>query len=437
MSEFYQENLILSFKSKITKILAPIIIIILGFAFFKLMVATRGKAPEIKIQEHVWRVEQTRIKKQKLAPVITLYGKTETNALFNAAAPATSEVVQLEVKEGEFVEQGKLMLALDPQDFKPQIMQAQAKVNELQALISSEKIRHEVNLLSLKNEQKLLKLNEKALQRAEKIKRQNLASVSETEQAMQQVEKQRLAYNSMKFKVSEHEARLEQLKARLVQAQADLQKSHLAMQRSQIFAPFAGVVAKVNVALGDRVNSNEKLLSFYSMQQLDIRAKLPINILGDVQDALKRGEVLKGTASNGDRHVDIVLVRLSGEAQASGVDAIFTIDPADTSFRIGSIVVVRLQRNAQDDLIKVPYEAMYGMDRLYKIVDRRLQKVKVTTIGEAQLDETDPLPQLLVRSDELKNGDTILSTHLPNAVSGLKVQLAEQISGADRMQNTQ
>ncbi len=417
----------MSVKSKVTTIITPVIIIILGIGFFKLMVATRDKTPDIEIKEHIWRVEQSRVIKQKLAPVITLYGKTETTELFNAAAPAASEVVRLLVKEGEFIEQGQLMLSLDPQDFAPLVMQAQAKVNELQASIRSEKIRHEINQISLKNEQKLLKLSEKALQRAEKIKRQKLGSVSETEQAMQQVERQRLAYNSMKFKVSEHEARMEQLQARLLQAEADLQKSRLAMQRSQIYAPFSGIVAKVNVSQGDRVNANEKLLSFYSMQQLDIRARLPINILGDVQAALKRGEVLKGTASNGGRHVDVRLVRLSGEAQASGVDAIFTIENPDVSFRIGSIVVVRLQRSAQEGLMKVPYQAMYGMDRLYKIVDGRLQKVKVTTIGEAQLEHNDneALPQLLVRSKELNSGDMILSTHLPNAVSGLKVQVVE------------
>ncbi len=418
----------MSFKSKITTLLVPIIIIILGFGFFKLMLATRDKTPDIEIHEHVWRVQQTQVNKQKRAPVITLYGKTETTELYNAAAPAASEVVQLLVKEGEFIEQGQLMLSLDPRDFEPLLMQAQAKVNELQASIRSEKIRHEINQLSLNNELKLLKLSKKALQRAEKIKRQKLGSVSETEQAMQQVEKQRLAYNSMKFKVSEHEARLEQLQARLLQAEADLQKSRLAMQRSQIHAPFSGVVAKVNVSQGDRVNGNEKLLSFYSMQELNIRAKLPINILADVQSALQRGQVLRGTASNGGRHAGIRLVRLSGEAQASGVDAIFTIEKAQASFRIGSILVVRFQRSAQEGLMKVPYQAMYGMDRLYKIVDGRLQKVKVTTIGEAQLENaaSDTSPQLLVRSDELNSGDRILSTHLPNAVSGLKVQVVEQ-----------
>lgn len=412
----------------IKKLLIPAIIFILAIVFFKLLLATKAKSPVIEIEEHVWRVEQTKVEKQKLSPVITLYGKTETSDLLNAAAPAPSQVAKVLVKEGEYIDKGQLMLSLDQEDFEPLLKQAQGKVSELKALIRSEKLRHEINLVSLENEKKLLRLSEKALARAEKVKKQNLGSISETEQAMQQVEKQRLAFNTMQFSVNEHEARVDQLQARLQQAEAELVKSRLALERSQIYAPFSGVVAKVNVAQGDRVNSNETLLSFYSMETLDIRAKLPVNILSEVQQSLAKGQVLKGIASNGGRQVPISLERLSGEAQTSGVDAIFKIKEKTTGFRIGSIVVVRLQREAQNDLFIVPYQAMYGTDRLYKILDNRLQAVKVNSVGEYHLQNQpalDAQPQLLISSDELHSGDMILSTHLPNAINGLKVDIVK------------
>jgi len=413
------------------KFFIPVIIFILAIAFFKLMVASKDETPAIAIDEHVWRVEQRIIETQKLAPVITLYGKIETSELLNAAAPAPSQVAKVLVKEGEHIDKGQLMLALDVNDFEPLLKQAQGKVNELKALIKSEQLRHKVNISSLKYEKKLLNLSEKALARAEKVKNQNLGSVSETEQAMQQVEKQRLTYNAMQFSVNEHETRLEQLQARLLQAEAELSKARLALERSQIYAPFSGVVARVNVARGDRVNSNEKLLSFYSMERLEVRAKLPINVMAEVQQNLRDGHRLTGIASNGGQQVPVVLERLSGEGQASGVDAIFLIQDNDSRFRIGSIVVVSLQRAAQENVIKVPYQAMYGTNRLYKIVDNRLQTVKVQTIGEYpsqsqsqdQSMDINNQPQLLIRSDELQSGDVILSTHLPNAFSGLKVEL--------------
>jgi len=416
------------------KFIIPVIIFVFAIAFFKLMLATKDESVEIEIEEHVWRVEQTIIKKLKLSPAITLYGRIETSELLNAAAPAAGQVAKVLVKEGQHIDKGQLMLALEAEDFEPLIKQSQGKVNELKALIKSELLRHEVNLDSLKNEKKLLLLSEKALNRAEKVKRQNLGSVSETEQAMQKVEKQRMAYNSMQFSVNEHEARQEQLQARLLQAEAELSRNQLAFKRSQIYAPFKGVVAKVNVAQGDRVNSNEKLLSFYSMEGLDIRAKLPINMMAEVQQNIRDGHVLTGMASNGGQQVPVILKRLSGEGQASGVDAILSMQANGSHFRIGSIAVVRLQRMAQGDLIAVPYQAMYGTDRLYKIVDNRLQSVTVQSVGEyaaadknsaMSLDQSQKMTQLLIRSDELNSGDAILSTHLPNAFSGLKVDLVE------------
>ena len=100
--------------------------------------------------------------------------------------------------------------------------------------------------------------------------------------------------------------------------------------------------------------------------------------------------------------------------------------------RVGSIVVLNLQRSAQKNLIKVPYQAMYGTDRLYKIVANRLALVKVKTIGEyrqtvlqqdsIQMNQS----QLLIKSEELQDGDEILTTHLPNAFTGLKVESTDK-----------
>jgi len=424
------------------KFIIPLIIFILAIVFFKVMLSTKDKSAAVEINEHIWRVEQSIVDKQRLSPAITLYGRVESSELLNSAAPAASQVAKVLVKEGETIEKGQLMLSLDKADFEPLLKQAQAKVNELDALIKSEQLRHEMNLTSLKNEKILLKLSEKALARLEKVKRQNLGSISDTEQAMQQLEIQRLSYNKMQFSVNEHPARHEQLEARLMQAHADLEKSRLALDRSQIYAPFTGIVAKVNVAQGDRVNNNEKLLSFYSTERLEIRAKLPVNIFAEIQQSIRQGQTLKGAAIsgrryNGDQQVPLILERLSGEAQASGVDAIFTIAAEKVYFRIGAIVVVRLQRSARDNMIKVPYQAMYGSERLYQIKEGRLQVVKVKTIGEyygfendsrngsKKSSETDSEAQLLIASDALSSGDTILATHLPNAFTGLKVEIVK------------
>jgi len=408
------------------KIIIPFIIIALAIVFTKFMIGSKDKAPDINVKEHIWRVQQSVIKKQTLSPALTLYGRVESSELLNAAAPAAGQILKVLVKEGQTIEKDQLMLAMDTADFEPLVKSAQAKVNELKALLKSEQLRHKINLASLKNEKQLLNLSEKALSRAVKVKRQNLGSVSETELAMKQVEIQRLSYLKIQFSVQEHEVRQDQLEARLMQAEAELAKTQLALERSQIIAPFTGVVAKVNVAQGDRVNANEKLLSFYSTERLEIRAKIPADSLPEVQQSLNNGQLLHAIAINGGQQLALVLERISGEAQASGVDAIFAIKSEKVHFRMGAIVVVRLQRVARDNMIIVPYQSMYGSKRLYQIKEGRLQLVKAQTIGEYYTEkETNTDNRLLISSDELKNGDIILATHLPNAFSGLKVELVK------------
>ena len=413
------------------KIIIPLIIFACAILFFKFMLSSKDKTADISVDEHIWRVDQVQVNKQLLSPSLTLYGRVESSELLNAAAPAASQVAKVLVKEGEYIKKGQLMLSLDKADFEPIVQSAQAKVMELNALIKSDRLRHEIDSSLLKNEQRLLTLSKKALARSEKVKRQKLGSISETEQAMMQVEMQQLSYNKMKFSVREYEARKEQLEARLMQAQADLAKTELALQRSQIIAPFSGVVAGVNVAQGDRVNINEKLLSFYSTEHLEIRAKIPVNNLFEVQQSLNNKQALTGIASNGSQQVPLRLERISGQAQASGIDAIFAITIDQVHFRIGTIVVLRLQRAARENMITVPYQAMYGSERLYQIKDNRLKLVKVKTIGEhynskamGQSDTQDV--QLLIASDSLQTGDMILVTHLPNAFTGLKVEVVSK-----------
>jgi hypothetical protein len=76
-------------------------------------------------------------------------------------------------------------------------------------------------------------------------------------------------------------------------------------------------------------------------------------------------------------------------------------------------------------VVSVPYTALFGGNRVYRIEQGRLRAVDVEVLGEAAGDADAPAAQgarLLVRG-ALKNGESLLATHLPNAVSGLKVEV--------------
>ena len=82
-----------------------------------------------------------------------------------------------------------------------------------------------------------------------------------------------------------------------------------------------------------------------------------------------------------------------------------------------------LELPAQGLTIALPGSAIYGTHRVFKVVDQRLHPVTVERVGSLSRDGESLL--FLVRSEDLRAGDPILSTQLANAIDGLRVQIAQ------------
>jgi hypothetical protein len=71
----------------------------------------------------------------------------------------------------------------------------------------------------------------------------------------------------------------------------------------------------------------------------------------------------------------------------------------------------------------VPRESLYGMQRVYKIVDGRLVSVDVEVVGDQSA--WDEAGGLLLRGDGFVDGDVVLATKFANAMEGLSVVVDE------------
>ena len=117
------------------------------------------------------------------------------------------------------------------------------------------------------------------------------------------------------------------------------------------------------------------------------------------------------------------LVRLAGEAKASGVDGLFAVEGGLEQLRLGQMISLRLERPARDGIVAVPFQAVYGGDRLYTLVDGRMRGITVEPLGGWANGDGDE--RLLVHAPELTAGDLVVVTHMPNAVDGLRVEAVE------------
>jgi len=407
------------------KVFLPVLLLALGIGGFVALKSTRPKPPVAPVKEPVWHVQTMTAELASISPVIALNGRVESPEQTRAAAPGIGRVSQVLVREGQAISPGQLLLQLDPRDFKPKVDQARGEVDELQAAIASEELRHKADLDQLAQERQLLEFAAADVGRFEKLRQENFYSQSAVDQSRQNLARQQITLRTRELAVADHRARMSQLQARLSKARANLEQAELAMQRSKVVAEFAGYVAKVEVAEGDQVNSGQSLVTLYPSAGLEVRAKLPATQQDAFISSLRAGDRPKATALVAGELIEFTLVRTAAAADTRGLDAFFAARKASNNLRIGELINLQVARAPVREAVAVPYTALFGGRQLYRIEAGRLKALDVEVLGDAGGAFGQATPRLLVRSPALKQGDTLLVTHLPNAMSGLKVEVVK------------
>ena len=410
----------------------PLAILAVAVTLFILLIVTRPKQAPLEPKERIWYVETITVEPQSLSPTLTLYGQVETPDLLKASAPKDGQVDQVLVREGALISRGQLLLTLDSRDFELATIQKEAQVEELEAMIESEELRHANDQRAVKHEQSLVNLSESAVTRAKKLIIKNLVSKAALDQAYQDLKRQVLTLDERKLSLNDHYARLKQLEARHRKAQAELATTRIDLERSRIHAPFDGFVSEINVASGERVNTNLTLLVMYPSNTLEVRALIPTPYQAELQQALARGIRLQTRALYADTVITLELDRFSAEASSKGLDALFLITESSALLRLGNNLVLSLSRPAHANSVAIPQTALYGHDKIYRLDGGRMQRIHVTNLGDFVQPSGSTL--LVISSPILSKGDRIVTTHLPNAVNGLRVE-ARNVDGLTSSKN--
>jgi multidrug efflux pump subunit AcrA (membrane-fusion protein) len=433
---------------KLLKVILPVLILALTLGIFAYLRATRPEKPVAAIEERVWRVAVEPAHPRRLAPQLVLHGRVENPDLLKVAASGPARVAEVAVRDGQRVATGDLLVRLDERDFLPALQQAEAARAELEAQIQSEILRHERDAIALDHERRLLDLARAGVARAERLKTQQAASDADLDAAEEAVARQSLTVNQRERDLADHPARLAALEARLASARAKVADIALDLERAVVRAPFDGLVAGVEVTAGDQVKVDALLLRLYALADLEVRALIPAPYQAEITAALEAGTALTASARLGDRELKLRLERLAGEGQASGADGLFRVIGGGEALRLGQIVELRLSRPAREGLIAVPFGAVQDGNRLYRVEEGRLRGIQVEALGPwspadtadmtgtpagtaSGVGETGPSPsapageeRLLVHAPDLRAGDALLVTHLPNAIDGLRVEVA-------------
>lgn len=410
------------------KIILPILILAITAAIFMYLVKTRPTTPKIEVKEQAWTVSTQTIEPTVISPTISLYGRVESPRTSTLSSPTFSlngngEVVEVAALEGQTVKAKQILLRLDARDSQLNLQQREADVTDIQAQLENEALQHQNNIASVSHEETLLRLVQKSGDRATELEKRKLGSISAADETQQSIERQHLSLNSRRIQIKTYESRIKQLQAKLQRAIALRDAAKLELERMQIKAPFSGTIAKLEVAVGDRVRSGDQLLTLYDNTALEVRAQIPLRYQGTVLNSMAKKQALIAETLVDEHPIRLRLMRVAGQINkdSGGIDGLFMVEKGQEILRLGQLLNLTLNLPETKEIIALPFEAVYGTNRIYKLQNDRMLGVEVERVGEKQSSTGES--QILIRSPALKPGDEIITTQLPNAMDGLKVQV--------------
>jgi HlyD family secretion protein len=231
---------------KTTKVFIALIIIALGGGVVAWTYA-KGQKKSVEV-----RIEP--VERRDLIASVTASGQVEPHTKVDISSDITGKIIDLGVKEGQWVKVGDFLLQIDPQN-------AQAAVEHAKAALASSQAQE------AQTHANLTQANS-SYTRSAAIKRTNPTLISDEE--IEQL-KTTVNVDSALYQASQHD---------VDQAQASLHDAQTSLDKTRILAPMAGKITRLNVEQGETAimgtlnKDAATLMTISDMSILETRVKV-------------------------------------------------------------------------------------------------------------------------------------------------------------------
>ena len=231
------------------------------------------------------------------------------------AAQVAGEITAILFDEGEAVEEGAIVLEIDPERRNLELDRARAQVAEARASLDEQR---------------------RELERTRSLARRNVASQKQQDQA---------------------ETGVQTARSRLAASQADLGVAERALRDASVQARFSGLIAERHVNRGEFVSVGQRLFELVSLDPIEVEFHLPERDSGRVRQGIPV-EVLVAPYPDEvfDAIVTVVSPTIDPRTRTLRIKA-FLPNP-DGRLRPGLFARVDLGLSHRQDVLMVPEEAV-------------------------------------------------------------------------------
>ena len=365
------------------------LLILVVITVLAIVIAIVGKKAGWFGKEEKFKVAVEEGKYRTIIQTVNANGKIQPETEVKLAPDVSGEIVELNVKEGDYVLKGKLLVKIKPDVYISARERASAAVHSANARLTQA----EAQFLKAK-------LN---FERNSKLYKQKTISEADFENA-------EATYKSAK-------ADVDAARFSMMSAEASLKEAEENLIKTSIYAPMSGTISKLNVEKGERVVGTSMMAGTEMMRIADL-SKMEVLVEVNENDVIRvqKGDtaIVEVDAYLGDKFKGMV-TGIANSASTSGV----AVDQV-TSFN----VKVRLVRDSYKKLITDvnPHPFRPGMSATVDIQTQRKQHVLSIPI-QAVTTRTDTLAQKnadqgedLVTPDDEKTKEVVFVVEEPYAL---------------------
>ncbi|MES9845093.1 MAG: efflux RND transporter periplasmic adaptor subunit [Candidatus Sedimenticola sp. PURPLELP] len=432
-------------------ILIPILIGVVAIAFLK---KNKMEPVQEPITEKPRLVRVIPVPSLTISPKATGHGTVQPGRTWEAVAQVKGRIVEKHPKleKGAFLEEGSLILRIDPTDYELAIAQAEADIQASQAQLDEQDAKAANTRASLKIEEASLVLNEKELQRKRKLVGKGGVSRSDLESQERSLLGQQQSVQSQKNTLNLIPTQKALLQAQLARHQASLATARRNLANTEVRMPFTGRIASANVEQEKYVREGEVLASADGMARAEVETQIPIDQMSSLFRSGNAQNILNLSELNTHNGLELgARVALQEGALNASWDARFarisdTLDPKTRTVGVivevdqpysqvepgrrpplfkGLFVEVTLSGKPRPDSLLVPRSALHD-GKVYVANSENRLEIRPVEIALTQ-------PEFAVIGNGVKAGEQIVVTDLNPAIEGMLLDVREDKRSLERL----
>ncbi|KTF13335.1 efflux RND transporter periplasmic adaptor subunit [Pseudoalteromonas sp. H105] len=251
-----------------------------------------------------------------------------------------AQVEHLNVRAGDSVTRGDVLISLEQNDFKAQLAQSKAQIKAIQAQLTQA---------------------EKQLKRMRDLYSQGLVSVSDFDDA---------------------KAKFDNITANLAIAQQQQTQAQVALEFTRIKAPISGVVVERLVEPGDTATPGKPLLALYNPQQL----QLEFNVRERQAIKLQLGQALQVNLPTLNISTEAIVTEIVPVADSAARSLLIRLDmESNGALMPGLYAQLQLPLHAQQGvMVATDWVHEFGQLNMVYVINNNVVERRFVRLGEVQ-----------------------------------------------------